>query len=171
MTGSELLTQPRMQHYLFAHRALPEFFFRRPLETLAILAGEKGHHFLSDLWSVIGRELDEDEQVQVEEMLVEPLLLSDEVHGVVIRLPQPRAITEAHLVAPLVRVQEGRGWFHQGPEVAPRFFTLELGLEMSGSLRTVLCEWTAEGTHLNMGDGPEAVEEEFIASLAARMLD
>ncbi len=58
----------------------------------------------------------------------------------VVRMPQPQAITECHLLA-LLFDSDG----------APRYLTLERSL--SG---TVLGEWNQEGNHLNCGPGSQA---------------
>jgi hypothetical protein len=51
-----------------------------------------------------------------------------------------------------------------------RYFTLEFSAQREPP-QTVLGEWTDQGSHLNMGGGPEPEVEAFVARLAAFVLD
>ena len=57
--------------------------------------------------------------------------------------------------------------------VPVRYFTLELGMNLDESARTVLCEWQREEhgpRHVNYGDGPDATEDAFLAAVTAHVL-
>lgn len=73
-------------------------------------------------------------------------------------------MTEAYFVAAVLLVDLEQ----ETPEVdqpALRYFTLEYGATLDGPPRTVLCEWTAEGSHLNYGDGPEPTLATFAEAI------
>jgi hypothetical protein len=52
-----------------------------------------------------------------------------------------------------------------------RYVTLERGSRIeTGQTRTVLCEWTADGSHVNFGDGPPPSINDFTKAVAAHVL-
>jgi hypothetical protein len=82
----------------------------------------------------------------------------------VVEMPRPRAITEAFFVAAVLLADPDRE-MPDPKEVVLRYFTLEKGFTFEGPPRTVLCEWTAEGTHCNYGDGPAPRLEAFLQAV------
>jgi hypothetical protein len=73
-------------------------------------------------------------------------------------------MAEAYFVAAVLQMKPEE----ERPEPAEatlRYFTLEKGFNMDGSHRTVLCEWTAGGSHNNYGDGPPPKLESFVKAL------
>ena len=87
------------------------------------------------------------------------------VVGLVI-FPPPKGITEAYFVATVYRPPVKKKWFSKEKALV-RFFTLEHGINSDGSPRTVLCEWTNDESHLNLGNGPEAIAEAFLKEVYA----
>lgn len=78
------------------------------------------------------------------EMGIFDVLHEDDIQMVLISLPTPQAMTEAHYV--LVALAE-----------TPRYFTLEATTNSLDYLDTsfgILCEWTVDGTHYNYGSCP-----------------
>lgn len=72
--------------------------------------------------------------------------------AVLLEMPSPVALAEAYYVA-IVSLKGLPS--RDAPEDANlRYITLELGRNLDGSPRTVLCEWR-HGIHFNYGDGPE----------------
>ncbi len=152
---------PRAHHYVFAHRELPALAHDPRFFPLATGAG--GSNFAIGYWDHVGARLPPAERLPPTDMA-----LRVERRGgrtiVLVRLPAPERMTEAHLVA-VVQGLPGE------PDV--RYFTLELGFasaepEGPRSRRTVLCEWT-EGRHVNYGEGPPAEEAGFLAAVEDRL--
>jgi hypothetical protein len=90
-----------------------------------------------------------------------------ELSVLVLTLPPAEASAEAIMVA-IVRQPVRRLLVFPGMQL--RYFTLELGLALNDELqlaghRTVLCEWTRKGAHLNYGDGPAVEVGAFAAAV------
>ncbi len=151
------MTEPRQQPYIFAHLALPGLFFRTPESMLTNLE-ENGAEFLRYLWRQIGlKEGQHDEAAGMQiQVTCQPLAAG---RVALIQLPPPERPTEAHLLA-LCHLPDGA-----------RFFTLELGENLDGSLRTVFCEWDTNGRHYNHGDGPAAEDTPAFLTTIQRFLD
>ena len=133
---------PRRQHYDFAHRLLPKLLADSPDRVLDILAGDQGEAFLEQMWRFAADGVPEDQRIAAKPVRHVRHLGMGQL-AVVLALPAPEAVTEAHLVA-IVAAR---------PKVT-RYFTLEHGMEIpADSARTVCCEWT-EGKHVNFGTGP-----------------
>lgn len=137
---------PRRQHYDFAHRLLPKLIADSPDRVLDILAGDQGEAFLDQMWRFAADGVPEEQKI-AEKPVRHVRHLATGQMVVVLVLPAPVAVTEAHLLALVGSRPKGS-----------RYFTLELGTEIpSGdTARAVFCEWS-EGKHLNFGTGP-AVE-------------
>ncbi len=150
------MTEPRQQPYIFAHLALPGLFFRTPGSMLTNLE-ENGAEFLRYLWRQIGLEEgqhDEAAGMQIQ-VTCQPLATG---RVALITLPPPERPTEAYRLA-LCLLPDGA-----------RFFTLELGENLDGSLRTVFCEWDANGRHYNHGNGPIAGDESAFLAMTELLL-
>ena len=143
---------PRPQHYDFAHRLLRQRFVRDPPGLGRLVVGQDGGLFLQALWNEAMPALE-----TVGPILSRGLGRSVEPWEagtiIIVTLPEPQAITEAHMVA-LVLPETG----------APRYFTLEAGFHEDMTSRTALCEWR-DGSHVNYGDGPRPDPETFAAAV------
>lgn len=177
----ETLPKPRAQHYTFAHRALPSIASQMGAISVLILSDpERGSEFLHEVWDDCG-------QSQTGRDLVEPDGLGATVTQTkdkliaVVTLPQPEVAPEAHFVAilsglPPETEDEDDEVSEEAHEVLRlmlrsmpiRYFALEKGMLLDGTAYTVFCEWTSEGSHLNMGDGPPPTEEAFLEFLVAQ---
>ena len=148
---------PRRQHYDFAHRLLPKLIADSPDRVLDILAGEQGDSFLEQMWRFAADGVPEDQRIAAKPVRhVRHLGLGQ--LAVVLTLPAPAAVTEAHLVCIVAARPSGT-----------RYFTLELGMEIPAeSARTVFCEWT-EGKHVNFGSGPPAEIGAFLDCIEAQV--
>jgi len=154
------MKRPRDQHYVFAHRVLPSLFFANPEKFISTL-NERGDSFLRLVWLRVGESVDN---------VIAPDNLSHQIRNldtdtttVLITLPLPKCMTEAYLVALVHRSEKKDSSSSQEP--LTRYIALEYGIELDGSPRTVLCEWTAEGIHRNMGNGPEPTLEAFFTAV------
>jgi hypothetical protein len=163
-------TEPRCQHYFFAHYALRQAAFDDPLACLAILASPKEREFLASLWASVARHCEghgEASGLSVEDVTVYRLRVG-EAPCAVIQMPPPRGTTEAYFVAMLLHLPPS-GKVNEPADINLRYFTLEKGSSMGGASRTVLCEWTKDGSHVNFGEGPEAELSAFIAAVDERL--
>lgn len=163
------LDTPRCHHYTLAHQALRSIALEEPLAFLGILASPDAQRFLADLMQSVSEHCKAHEpqpDFSVQELVVHRMRLG-RYPCAVIEMPPPRAITEAFFVAAVLLADPSEGMPPQ--EVTLRYFTLEKGMTLEGPPRTVLCEWTAEGSHVNYGTGPEPRLEAF-AEAVERML-
>ena len=158
--------EARAHHYVFAHRVLPQ------------IAAKSGGAFALDLLQdhrrAAARLVELWEQIGGDLTIPLPSTGLDVVIGTcrgqptpVIVLPTPEIMSEAHFVA---LVPEPQGFLARllGRPKTWRFFTLEFGLGMGGTQRTVVCEWKLgpEGfEHANYGDGPAAEIDAFLERL------
>lgn len=140
------------QAYVFAHRMLPELVFHGGTQALEILTGPNARQRLAAWWSDCGSA---------------PVPPELDVHAVetggdqalVITMPAPAEDAEAHAVCVYIR-----------PGQAARFFTLERGMDFNCMTPiTMLCEWTRDGAHRNLGAGPEWTPQTFAAAITARI--
>ncbi len=144
----------RLQHYLFAHRVLPDLFSRDPLQMLAALKGPDGPERLRRLWEEVGKGAPPEERVAPDGLTCSDHELSRGLWcpTLVVVMPPTANVGEAILAAAVLAG-------------GPRYFTLEHGLALpEGAPRTVLCEWRA-GSHLNYGDGPPADVTAFLQAV------
>jgi len=177
------MPRSRRQHYVFAHALLRAISFEMGAAVVLLLANpERAADFLDELWEVAGRD-------QSGRDAVDPLGLEANVHAAgdhviaLVSLPAPVGVTEAYFVAivsdPLPEPPESddegevsdtdRELFSLLLRSTPiRYFTLEYGMSLDGSRRTTFCEWTGEGAHLNMGQGPAPRAETLLAFLVAQ---
>jgi hypothetical protein len=162
------LDEPRCGHYTFAHYALRSVAHQNPMECLAILASPRARAFLSDLLRSVAehcRARGKESDLAVDDIIVHPVRAAGNPCAVV-EMTRPRAVAEAHFVAAVLLVGADPGSPGEG-QPSVRYFTLEKGMSFEGPPRTVLCEWTAEGSHVNYGDGPEPGVDAFVQAVAA----
>lgn len=153
------MSLPRAQHYQYAHRGLPELFFMDPARFMDALS-DRGIDFLQSVWEYVANRLQHESNLSTEGLSGELRWLDDGTAVAIIAMPAPESVTEAHFVAPVHRAQGPKG-----PEVR-RFFTLEYSLDVqSGAPITMLCEWTADGKHINFGGGPEPTAAAFLKAV------
>lgn len=153
--------KPRPQHYFYAHRVLPTLFFQNPQQFLSILTND-GLAFLRFFWDRTFENESADDIVPPDGMNYETRALEDGTIITIIELPEPDRVAEAYFVAPVFR--------EVAEQPLMRYFTLELGASaLDNRKRTVLCEWTSDGKHLNFGDGPEPKSKAFLDAILARL--
>jgi hypothetical protein len=163
------MSEPRLHHYVFGHILLRQIFFRDASAFVAALR-EGGDPLLHRIWDDVGDWIVQNEEGQHQLPCVGLTCTHREIvsgtYAVIVSLPQPQEITEAHFVGLVVRPPKKRfsGLVCVDTGMA-RYITLERGETSDGAPRTVLCEWT-EDSHVNMGDGPEATVDGFSNALA-----
>ncbi len=161
----EHLAQPRLQHYMMAHVALRSLAFENPLAYLGILGSPDANMFFAQLMESVSEQCPDepDPGYRPDEISVHCL----RVHSfpcAIVQMPSPKATTEAFFTAAVLMHDPS----HDIPEPTQmklRYLTLEKGFHADGTSRTVLCEWTSEGSHLNFGDGPPPELKLFINEL------
>ena len=142
--------------YVFAHRALPDLLFHDPLVSLAMLGREDAGNTLRDFWAFVRERVDpehdspepEPEAFSVRAFRLEGLLVA------LIRLPRPEQPPEAYFAAFAVAADPDALDPGLPPDAPPpaRYFTLEKTLPLGpDSLEAILCSWTPEGAHQNLG--------------------
>jgi hypothetical protein len=156
----KIMDGPRLHHYIFAHKAIPSLFFHEPEKFLSIMSVH-ADAFLRDFWNKVGESVDKTELVAADGLACEVRKIVNGDVGALITLPPPERITEAYFVAPVYRPQAG------SKNGRTRFITLEYSPDRESL--SVLCEWTAEGSHLNSGDGPEPKPEDFWKVVCTRV--
>lgn len=142
------MNEPRGQHYLFAHRFLPHFFFEDPERFFDILENE-GRRFLDWMWQRAGTQTD-DGAIPPDGLDVNLFRFDERTYCACVTLPPPIGITEAYWVAAVYRPEES----------LTAYYTLELGFDPDGT-RTVLGGWGPDA-HYNFGTGPEPNMRAFL---------
>lgn len=164
--------EPRCVHYQFAHVALRTLTFADPRLALALWELEDVGPILDDIAAQVDRAC---RQMSGEggNLRAEQLRVSKREIGrrpcVIIELPEPIATTEAYMVA-IVQLRDLIDPRSDDREAERRYFTLEHSAHREAP-HTVLAEWTDQGSHINMGEGPEPTVDAFVAELAKLLLD
>lgn len=164
--------QPRCRHYVFAHVALRQVAFEYPVEIIAALGSEKADALIDDLWQSVEQACSDqgpDDRAPVDRQAIRIHRVRVGVYPTaIVEMPTPIATTEAYFAAVVLCVDpEATGLSKEDIEV--RYFTLEFGAKLApgDEDRTVLCEWTEDGSHANMGDGPIADVSLFAKAIKA----
>jgi len=164
---------PRLTHYMFAHRYLPNEILYTPAQFLSLARRPDAEERLHRAWKLT------DYRVSRQSKGATPLAaegLRCEVRDVpdytiiLVTLPKPERFAEAYFVAGLIGPAPPRRWGLFPDEPTSLVFTLEHARpEDDGSPRTVLGGWDHHGTHINMGTGPPPDPERFLAAIGKFM--
>lgn len=181
---AEARPRSRQQHYIFAHKVLPQVAFDFGAEAVRMLSEEnRAAQFLERLWSDCGEGLEGRDLVSLDGASVGLSVETRRAKGneliSIISLPAPEVTPEAYFVALVCDDVPEPDPDDDGPGVMElwkllvrstpvRVFTLELSQDLSGRRHTVFCEWASDGRHLNMGDGPRPDKNAFFGFLAAQ---
>ncbi|WP_181197896.1 hypothetical protein [Enhygromyxa salina] len=163
--------EPRCAHYQFVHVALRTLVFQEARLAAALWELDDPMALLDDIALQVVRACrgeGEGGELRAEQLTLHKLRLG--AHPcVVIEMPEPVAATEAFMIAILeLRDLDASPDSDQAAE--RRYFTLEYSGHRPAP-HTVLCEWTAQGSHMNMGGGPEPEVGAFVTELARFVLD
>ena len=151
--------KPRVQHYTFAHRYLPEIVARQPkLFVESLLKPESNMINVRWIMNAQKYDLSDEEFIPADGLDCFPINFSEDHYGVLIQLPQPKRIAEAYFAAIVLKELE------ESSKVRYRYLTLELGINDDGSAGTIFGEWlpTEPGYHVNRGSGPSPIKERFL---------
>lgn len=153
--------------YVFAHYALRQIALSDPLRFLAIAASPDSHNFIEAVIQDITEQLGKPTAFEASQVKIHPVRVK-EFPCVVIELPNPQKMADAHMVALVALVDLAFDLPSDSESVCGRYFTLEKGFTISNEDRTVLAEWDDTG-HLNYGDGPAATVEAFVGAIEDRI--
>ncbi|MGH1342747.1 MAG: hypothetical protein ACRBN8_14395 [Nannocystales bacterium] len=130
--------EPRVAHYLYAHRAVPRAFLRNPAAIMGILGSDDGPVFLSGMWDVMDEALQPHERVEDTRVELECFALRGDIFVALVTMPPVARPLEAYFVACAARF-EGNG------ATFARAFTLDAATTPGDPDDTGILEWTAEG--------------------------
>src|SRR5262245_14811704 len=159
--------RPHCHHYTFAHVALRQVAFDDPVACLGVLGSPDATAFLTSLWDSVDRhcrEHGEVSSINPAEIVVHRLRVGN-LPCAVVEMPEPWFTTGAHFVGLLLQVpvSEVRPGLKDAPLL---YYTLEKGMSLDGTPRTVLCGWTKDGTHHNLGAGPAPTLAAFVETIS-----
>ncbi len=163
------MKEAREHHYLFAHRVLPHLAWDNPEGFFVTAFTDESSEHLHQWWNTLGDQLDPENRMGTDGLSWSAFPY-DEHLVVTCRFPPPEAMTEAYfatiICGPLKDLTK------EALESSPlRYVLLEYGMDLNnGKPRTVLCEWTREGTHMNCGEGPAPELEIFEAEALNRVV-
>lgn len=129
-------SEPRVSHYLFAHRAVPRAFLRDPAPIMGILGSEDGMKFLSGMLDILDAEVDPNERFDRASLRLTCYPLRGDAFAAVVTMPPPVRVFEAYFVGLVAR-------FGEAP--LARAFALELAGPPGPGAPTKICEWDTEG--------------------------
>jgi hypothetical protein len=153
---------PPSQRYVFAHLMLPQVVHDDPEKARALLSGPEGGGFLAFLWHRVSERLPEEERAPPEGLRSSRHAEPNGTVIVLVTMPPPQRSPEAYFAAVVFTPGPRKLLFFRHPPTV-KYLTLELGHTMGGETRTVLCGWSKDGTHYNMGDGPPPESDAFLA--------
>lgn len=179
--------EPRCVHYQFAHVALRTLVFEERRLAPALWHTHDPGSILDDIAVQVDRACrrmsGEGGNLRAAQLKVSKREIGQRP-CVIIELPEPIATTEAYMVAivllgdpeldpdeddELDEDDEAESEAEERPSEC-RYFTLEYSA-MRSEPHTVLAEWTAQGSHINLGPGPAPNLDAFIGELAKLLLD
>jgi len=147
--------KPRPHHYEFAHRALRRIAFNPQVDLAAL--GHAGHldGCLRATWAAVGERQGEPDRLPDYGLHGELVEIAGK-SAVLVTLPVANHAAEARfaVIAPLC------------PPESRRYLTLEFSWNIvTDHPTTMIGEWRADGHHLNLGPGPDAVKSAFLAKV------
>lgn len=176
--------EPRCVHYQFAHVALRTLVFEERRLAPALWHSEDPRSILDDIAVQVDRACrrmsGEGGNLRAEQLRVSKREIGQHP-CVIVEMPEPIATTEAFMVAiVLLDDPELDASEHDDDDEAAdeggereshcRYFTLEYSA-LRSEPHTVLAEWTAQGSHMNLGGGPAPSIDAFTGELAKLLLD
>lgn len=151
-----------MLSYGFAHQLLPHALLSHP-RPFTMLAGPVGTEYVRQMWELAAERIAPGTPIPEELRALPPRVGGPFVCAVIV-MPPPQEMTEAHMVALVGRLSDPA--LASLDDVRSRaYYTLEAG---SGGT-TVLGQWTADGSHLNLGSGPEPTADAFVLAIGEHL--
>lgn len=141
------MSDPREQHYHFAHRILPHLALSNPAKFMVALEDPE---WIQVIWSRVGEDY---KKPMSGKGLSSEFREAEETQVGIVTMPMARKISEAILAVVLVR----------GPRA--RYFVLELNEENDGTPCMNHCEWSTHGEYRDFGKfagGREVDKDAFV---------
>jgi len=164
--SSDLSSEPRCDHYFFAHVVLRKAVFTNPVHCVTSLASSDCRQYLSELWDEVIAECERHRQgasLRLDDILIHKLRVGA-FPCTLVEMPSPQYSTEAFFVAIILTVDITDQ--SQAMSVdSVRFLTLENGEPHEEEVHTVLGEWSSDGKHTTLGVGPYPELSEFVTSI------
>ena len=163
---------PRPQYYVFAHYVMRDAAFELGAVCPGVLLSKERDKFLREMWdqaTQAAQQTDAKEKVDPYPGVEVIPLRAGSFPCVVLKMPEPKGVTECYFVGIVAHMDLSKD--EKPSEQTPMsYFTLELGVgDDMKTPRTVLCEWSKEGTHSNFGDGPFPEPEMFANAIGQSM--
>lgn len=151
-------------HYALGHIALRQICKANPLGFFGAMASEDRGLFCKEVWDSVCKHCAPTGKpaFDITDVKISTMRLAD-YPTVLIRMPPPANIAEAHMVAIVLKIPRDAQTQPDNAEFA--YFTLEKGADEDGTERTVLCSWSMDDTHSNHGDGPPVDKDAFLAAV------
>ena len=151
-------------HYVLGHIALRKICKDNPLDFFSIMGSSQREDFLNDVWKQVRKNCDPEGAATFDIADVEITACRiKNFPAIVITMPPPSETAEAFFVAIILKIDPQVEELPKQPDFA--YLTLEKGINMDGTERSVLCGWTTDDSHMNYGDGPEPTQEAFVAAV------
>jgi hypothetical protein len=115
---------------------VPRAFLRDPAPIMGILGSGDAMAFLSGMWDIIDREVEDEPRIDRSGLAVSFYELPDDVFVVMITMPPPQRVLEAFFLALVVRL-EG--------DTFARALSLDLAGPLGPNPLVGILEWDAEG--------------------------
>jgi hypothetical protein len=147
------LERPRPHHYLFAHRVMPQFFFKNTDSFFMRLQAEPATE-AARVWDYVGEPLRPEDRLPAEGLTAEYRTGENGLRMVVVTLPPAKISPEAIYLVLAIR---GRDRFCLTYERSHPLMELK---DIA-----ILCGWDSSGGHLNFGFGGDHSREAFEKAL------
>ena len=170
--GRDGHSEPRCDHYSFAHVVLRDAAFQNPAGCVTTLASENSAEFLNGLWHSVGLLCEEHGQamtVDPNDILIHKLPIGP-YPCALIEMPTPQFATEAFFIA-LVLSVDLLNRSPQQPAKSLWYLTLEYSKLADCDIETVIGEWDSAGRHEARGPGPAPELDTFTARVRDIVLD
>lgn len=151
-TGPKVERRPH--HYLFAHRILPQFFFR-DTDSLCLALREDPDGVLGGMWTSLGEVLQESDRLPGDGLSGEWRETDDGLRMCIITFPKAEIMPEALFAVLAIRGK--KRWYLT--------YERSLMLDALQEEHAILCAWTSDGTHLNYGFGGDHSRAAFEKAL------
>jgi hypothetical protein len=156
---------PRPQYYIFAHYVMRDATYELGAVMPGVLLSDDRDKFLREMWEQATqavKQTDPSEKTDPYPGVDVVPLRAGKFPCVVLKMPEPKGVTECYFIGVVAQVDLSKEGEKPNEQTQMSFFTLELGVgEDMKTPRTVLCEWSKDGTHSNFGDGPPPEPEMF----------
>jgi hypothetical protein len=155
----------RKQHYLFAHRLLPEMAYKDPAQFYKVVGSSAGNRYLQTLWKKTAAVIQQP-SIETDQLFVQVL----GKRLAVIEFPSPIEAPESHFAAMASIPGKKRFGFLPGP-LKHYYFLLDFAAPAKKDNRpkTNLARLDKELYQFDLGPGPEPNREAFIQAVVKEL--